>query len=438
MALGKSIPQLLAILALPLLLAGAACGGDDDSPSGPGAPEETFSFGLSAQTIASDGLADQVSAMEFAPDGRLFYAEQLKGTIQIVNTDGTAQTAPFTRIAVADHLGLDWGLTGLTLDPNFAANHYVYAFYTEPVGEQPTEGASAVDNPVGRPVLVRFTEQSGAATERTVISADFPETDPGHAGFNANGEIHFGPDGKLYASLGDYDLFQSAPDSVTGLATPIGKLLRMNSDGSIPDDNPYIDDPNADPRVFASGFREPFSFTFSSDGEIYSADNTTVSCEEINIIKAGQFYGWPQMGEFPFSDCAAAPEEQPIYNLAREGHSPADFLSFVEVSGLSFLTGSAYSQLTDSLIACESQQSDGPNSERTRGVLRRLVLSTPTSVSASELIVDNCGRAVAASDGSVYYANEGAIRKLVEGAAPDGNNETQNNEQTPPPLQPTP
>jgi glucose/arabinose dehydrogenase len=163
-----------------------------------------------------------------------------------------------------------------------------------------------------------------------------------------------------------------------------------------------------------------------------------VSCEEINIIKAGQSYGWPQMGEFPFSDCTAAPGEQPIYNLTREGRSPGDFLSLVEVSGLSFLTGSAYSQLTDSLIVCESQQSDGPNGERTRGVLRRLVFPSSTSVSASEIIVDNCRRAVLAADGTVYYANESAVRKLVEGAAPDSNGENQNSEQTPPPLQPTP
>ncbi len=435
MALAKPFPQYLTVVALLLVPLAAACSGDDAQPDGDGAPVETFAFGLYAQTVATDGLADRVSAMEFAPDGRLFYAEQLKGTIQIVGTDGTVQPQPFAQITVADHLGLDWGLTGLALDPAFATNHYVYAFYTEPVGDAPPGGASPAVNPVGRPILVRFTEKDGLATDRTVISDDFPETDPGHAGFNANGEIHFGPDGKLYASVGDYDLFEDLPETVSDLSTPIGKLLRLNPDGSAPDDNPYVADATADPRVFASGFREPFAFAFSPDGAIYGADNTTVSCEEINVITAGKSYGWPlAAADFPFSDCAAGSGEQPIYNLSREGLEPGAFLSFVEVSGLSFLADSSYSQLTDSLIVCESQQSDGPKGERTRGVLRRLVLSSPAAISASEMIVNNCGRAVAVHDGAVYFANENAIRRLAEGTAPQGSNATQGSDETPPPL----
>jgi glucose/arabinose dehydrogenase len=370
--------------------------------------------------------------MEFAPDGRLFYAEQLEGAVRIVQPDGSLQPEPFVQFDVADHLGLDWGLTGLALDPQFAANGYVYLFYTEPVSE-PAEGAG---NPVGRPVIVRYTEQDAVGTERTVISDDFPETSPDYAGFNANGEIHFGPDGMLYASVGDYDLFQDSPETVTSLGTPLGKLLRMKPDGSAPEDNPFAGDPEADPRVYATGFREPFSFTLAADGSIYGADNTTVSCEELNHITAGSDYGWPQMGEFPFSDCSAAPGEQPIYNLAREGMAPGDFLSFVEVSGLAFLAGSSYAQLGDSLIVCESQQSAGPNGEITRGVLRRLTFSDPVTVAASEMIVNNCGRSAAVRDGVVYYANADSIRKLVEAGEAETTGE--NGEETPPGIPPTP
>ena len=177
------------ILGLSITL--QSCGGGDSLP-----------FGLKSETVTS---ADRARAMAFAPDGRLFFAEQYTGAIRIVQADGTVQAEPFAQLQVANYIDHDWGLTGLALDPDFADNHFVYAFFTEPV----TEGGTT---PTGRPKLVRFTEENGKATDETVVSDDFPETDPGHAGFNANGRIHFGPDGALYASVGDYDIFGTAPD----------------------------------------------------------------------------------------------------------------------------------------------------------------------------------------------------------------------------------
>jgi hypothetical protein len=146
---------------LLLIVSAVACGGGDDDGGSGG-----FSFGLSAQTLASGGSADAVSAIVPAPDGRIFYAEQYKGTIQIILADGTLQPTPFTQVSVAEWLALDWGLTGLALDPDFETNHFVYAFYTEPAG---TENNGTSDIPIGKPVIVRFTEENGAATERTVI-----------------------------------------------------------------------------------------------------------------------------------------------------------------------------------------------------------------------------------------------------------------------------
>jgi glucose/arabinose dehydrogenase len=424
------------LAAIPLLTLAIACG--DDSDSGAGDPQgEVFGFGLSADTLASDGIADRVSAMEFAPDGRLFYTEQLKGTIRTLNADGTPAAELFAQITVAEWAGLDWGLTGLALDPDFATNHYVYVFYTEPVTAGDTQASPPV-NPTGRPVLARFTEQNGIGTAQTVISSDFPETSPGKAGFNANGEIRFGPDGKLYVSLGDYDLFDANPELVTSLETPIGKLLRVNPDGTAPDDNPFVDDPAADPRIFATGFRDPFPFSFAEDGTLYGTDNTTVSCEELNIIESGLDYGWPQMGEFPFSDCAAAPGEQPIYNMSRDGQVPGDFLSLVEVSGLAELTGSSYAELGDSLLICESRKSSDASGENRPGVLKRMVLSNPSTVDSYEQVSSDCFGEVRTKEGQVYYATQSAIRKLVEGGtAEDQGSDDSGEEQTPPPV-PTP
>jgi glucose/arabinose dehydrogenase len=413
MHLPRNAIFLSAFILLATLL--VACDSDSESDSEGGGSGETFGFGLGAVTVASDGLADRVSAMQFAPDGRIFYAEQLEGTIRIINADGTPAADPFAQIAVADWAAQDWGLTGLALDPDFATNGYVYAFYTEPITAGDVN-ASPVVNPTGRPTIVRFTDQGGVGAEQAVISADFPETNPAKAGFNANGEIAFGADGKLYASVGDYDLGGEDPAVITDLSTPIGKVLRMNPDGSAPDDNPFVGDPAADPRVYAFGFREPFPLTFAADGTLYGTDNTTVSCEELNVLQPGLEYGWPNMGAFPFPDCSVGPGQQPIYNMARDGMSPGDFVSFVEVSGLSQLVGSTYSQLGDSLMVCESRKSPDASGQPTQGVLKRMTLNGPTTVESYEQVSSNCFGDVRTNAGQVYYATQTAIRKLVEAA----------------------
>lgn len=408
---------LLGLIAILLIASVAfACGSNDNGDDG--APQETFAFGLAAETVASAGDADSISAIDFAPDGRIFYAEQFNGTIRVVNADGTLQTQPFAQIDdVADWLGQDWGLTGLAVDPDFETNHYVYAFYTQylrTVSVNRDDGTTA-DHDVGQPVLIRFTEANGVGGDMTVISQDFPESDEEKPGYNLNGEIHFGPDGFLYASLGDYDLFEKAPGVIQNPGSPIGSLLRLNKeDGSAAAGNPLEGDENADPRVFAYGFREPFAFTFAPDGTIYGNDNTTVSCEELNVIEAGQYYGWPEMGAFPFDNCSIAPGQQPIYNFTREGLNPNEFLSYVEVSGLSYLQNSPYAQLTDGLLVCESHKSIGDSP----GILRRLVIDGG-QVTSSDVVTNTCGGDVrVAPDGTIYYATTTELRKLVESGEP--------------------
>ncbi|HEY5624886.1 MAG TPA: PQQ-dependent sugar dehydrogenase [Dehalococcoidia bacterium] len=405
---------LLAIITLLIGgLAAYACGDDDDGGG------EGFAFGLRAETVVADGFADSVSAIAFAPDGRIFFAEQFKGTIRIVNADGTLQADPFTQIAVADWLGQDWGLTGLALDPDFNSNHYVYAFYTEFVRTATfnNDAGEPVQHDVARPKIVRLTESGGRGQDLTVISDDFPETSELAPGYNASGELHFGPDGFLYASVGDYDLFDKDAEMITDLGTPVGKLLRMTSDGAAAPGNPLEDDETADPRIFAYGFREPFPFTFSSDGSAFGTDNTTISCEELNAIEPGGYYGWPEMGDFPFDNCLAAPGIQAIYRFSREGLEPNAFVSFVEVSGLSFLSNSPYALLPDSLIVCESQKGAAADGSQSDGVLRALTM-TGEQVTASDVIVASCfGEARVSPDGTVYYATRTELRRLVDDPA---------------------
>lgn len=400
---------LRAIAILPVLALLLAACADDTT--------EKLPFGLDTQAVVS---APHVTQMAFAPDGRMFFAEQITGDIRVLGADGQAQAEPFAHLDVVSYLEqLDWGLTGLALDPGFKTNHYVYALYMEAVDPSPPPAG-----PTGKPKIVRFTEKDGAGTDETVISDSFPVTPLEHPGYNGSGNIHFGPDGYLYVSIGDYD-YPPETSLAQDLSSPVGKLLRIDpKDGSAPKDNPFVSTAGADPRVFAYGFREPFDFAFHPvSGAIYATDNTTVTCEELNILKPGADYGWPTVGGFPYSDCEAGTGEKAIYHFAREGKEPGDFISFVEVSGLEFVPGAKYPQLGESLFACESHRSADAQGQQSPGVLRRLVLGGAAfdEVTASDLIVKDCRGDVAVSpDGTVYYANDTEIRKLLPGTDASG------------------
>ncbi len=102
--------------------------------------------------------------------------------------------------------------------------------------------------------------------------------------YHHGGRLKIGSDGKLYVTTGD----ASAPDIAQDLDSLGGKILRMNLDGSIPNDNPY---PNS--YVYSYGHRNPQGITWSSDGTLYSSEHGSRANDEVNLIEAGQNYGWP-------------------------------------------------------------------------------------------------------------------------------------------------
>jgi len=392
---------LLAILVLPALALSSACGSDDLSSTPTPSPIPTPAFGLISELVLA---ADHPSAMAMAPDGRLFYAEQYTGNIRIVDAGGQLLPEPFVHLDVANWLNLDWGLTGLALDPDFAANHFVYAFYTETVDPDPAR-------PIARPKLVRFTDENSRGMDLKTINEDFPDTFRDHQGFQANGSIHFGPDGFLYATVGDYDqghtIGPRGKPYAQDVSSPLGKMLRLDKeDGTPPPDNPFVDRAGSDPRVFAFGFGQEYDFAFHPEtGQIYGTD-TTVSCEELNLITQGGNYGAPPPGEFPFSDCGAGEQIDAIHLFARPGMEAGLFLSFVEVSGLEFVSSTAYSVLGDSLLVCESGT----------GILRRLVLGGADfeQVTDDDVVAYDCTLGVTTSpEGVIYYSNDQEIRRLI-------------------------
>jgi glucose/arabinose dehydrogenase len=266
------------------------------SVSTPPAPAATpREPGFEVTTFARE-LAFPV-AMDFAPDGRLFVAQK-SGTVRVVES-GVVAPEPFASIEVHDLL--ESGLLGLTVDPNFSDNHYVYLFATVSDEEQQ---------------IIRFTERDGVGVDRTVIRGHIPTAGTFHNG----GCIKFGPDGMLYFSVGDTTRVESAQD----MTTLAGKICRITPDGDTPADNPFKT-PSGSPRaVYALGFRNPFRFCFAPDGRIFAADvgsDFAVRREEINLVLPAHNYGWPVN-----EGVAANPErpdlDDPIYAYADKGSAP--------------------------------------------------------------------------------------------------------------------
>jgi len=211
--------------------------------------------------------------MAFAPDGRLFVCQQ-GGQLRVIK-NGSLLSTPFVSLTV-DFSG-ERGLLGIAFDPNFATNHYLYVYYTV--------ATSPIHNRVSR-----FTAAGDAAapgSEVVILELNNLSSATNHNG----GAIHFGPDGKLYIAVGEN---ANGANSQT-LSNLLGKMLRINADGTIPTDNPFFNTATGNNRaIWALGLRNPFTFAFQpGTGRMFINDVGESTYEEINDGIAGSNYGWP-------------------------------------------------------------------------------------------------------------------------------------------------
>src|SRR5215207_1481668 len=242
--------------------------------------------GFTQTTVTAPRTFEFPHDMAFAPDGRLFVAEQT-GTVHKVNSDGTIST--FLDISNQVHYANSFGLLGITFDPQFATNRFVYLFYTAEAKD--TDGDGVVDIPMHNRI-VRFTANASGdsvipGSEVVLLRLDDLEDNGLHNG----GSIKFGADGKLYASVGDNDQRTLAQT----LDNFFGKVVRINKDGTIPTDNPFYNTASGDYRaIWALGVRNPFKMAVQpGTGTIFINDVGGVKWEEINQGAAGANYGWP-------------------------------------------------------------------------------------------------------------------------------------------------
>ena len=233
-----------------------------------------------AETLFAGGLSSP-TAMAFAPDGRLFVCQQ-GGQLRVIK-NGTLLATPFLTVTT-DSSG-ERGLLGVAFDPSFATNHFVYIYYT--VTTSPRHNR-----------VSRFTANGDVAVAGSEVPIFDLDNLSGATNHNG-GALHFGKDGKLYVAVGE----NATPSNSQTLSNVLGKILRINADGTVPTDNPFFNTAAGKNRaIWALGLRNPYTFAFQpGTGRMFINDVGQNTWEEINDGIAGANYGWPNT-EGPTTD----------------------------------------------------------------------------------------------------------------------------------------
>ncbi len=268
--------KLLSILiCLPLICAGCAAPppgrGDGEIASAQGPFGQSVQFRV--ETVASN--LEVPWALAFAPDGRIFVTERV-GRVRVIENGRLRPEAVIT-IRDVEPTG-ESGLMDITLHPEFESNHYIYLAY-----------AYQADGKRVR--VVRMRETAGAFSEGMVIIENIPA-----ARYHAGTRTRFGPDGKLYITTGD----STERELAQRLDSLAGKTLRLNDDGGIPSDNPFVGLPNARPEIWSYGHRNAQGIAWQpgTDAQFQTEHGPSGfdgpgGGDEVNIVERGQNYGWP-------------------------------------------------------------------------------------------------------------------------------------------------
>ncbi len=269
------------ILLMAALLA-AGCASDQNGGGKMGAATQASGQSVASATsgpaFVKETIAsfDEPWAMTFLPDGRLLVTE--KPGVLLVVTQSGEKSAPLNGMPDVD-FGGQGGFGDVILHPDFANNQLIYISYVES-GDGNTRGAA-----VARARL-ELDQDGGSLKDLQVIWRQDPKvTGRGHYGHR----LAFAPDGHLFISSGDRQKFTPAQDMKQNL----GKILRLNDDGSVPADNPFADQGGVAAQIWSLGHRNPLGFAFDSNGQLWNHEMGPRGGDELNIVRRGANYGYP-------------------------------------------------------------------------------------------------------------------------------------------------
>lgn len=249
----------------------------DSTPNPPPPADDSGTIpvptGFTPEPIAT---FDEPWAMTFLGDGRLLVTEK-GGALRLMAPDGSKGT--ITGVPEVAYGG-QGGFGDVILHPDFDDNALVYLSWAE-AGDGDTRGAA-----VGRATLALDDQGGGALQDLEVIWRQTPKvTGSGHYGHR----LAFGPDGHLFITSGERMKFDPAQD----MSANLGKILRLNDDGSLPGDNPFQDQGEVARQVWTLGHRNALGLDFDAEGRLWIHEMGPRDGDELNLIERGENYGWP-------------------------------------------------------------------------------------------------------------------------------------------------
>ncbi len=339
-------------------------------------------------TKVAEGLEHPWS-IAFLPDDRMLVTER-PGYLNVIDADGSKSRVSGTPEVAARGQG---GLLEVALHPDFADNQFIYLTYSKGDGKGDGDTATALAR--GRLVNDRLHD----------LEDLFVQNRYSQPGRHYGSKLAWLPDGTLLMSIGDRG---AEPPRAQDPMDHAGKLLRLNDDGSVPADNPFVDDDNVLSEIYSLGHRNIQGLIVHPDtGEIWATEHGPRGGDELNRIQAGMNYGWPVQTrgrdyrtQEQFGDSVRDHPDMvnPII----------DWTPSLAASGLAVLVGDHFSAWQDNLLA------GGLRSEQ----LRRIVFENDEPVHEEELIRSKIGRirdVRIGSDGNIYVAvdsSDGAIYRI--------------------------
>ena len=273
------------------------------------------------------GRFDEPWAMTFLPNGLLLVTEK-KGTIRFLDFGpATPRLGTITGAPQVDYGG-QGGLGDIIPHPNFAQNNIIYLSYAE-AGPGDTRGAA-----VARGRLLLDEADAGRIEGLQVIWRQAPKvTGRGHYGHR----LAFGPDGKLYISSGERQKFDPAQDMNANL----GKIVRLNDDGSVPADNPWASRGGVTAQLWTVGHRNPLGIAFDGQGRLWEHEMGPEGGDEFNLIEKGTNYGYPIVSNGDHYDGKPIPDHptRPEFNAPEITWTPV-----ISPGGLIIYSGSQFPQ----------------------------------------------------------------------------------------------
>ncbi|MGI8906790.1 MAG: PQQ-dependent sugar dehydrogenase [Candidatus Sumerlaeaceae bacterium] len=334
--------------------------------------------------VWADGLTTPW-AIDFL-DARNALVTERSGPVRII-TDGKLLPEPVSGTPKAWENG-QGGMMDVAVDPDYAKNGWVYLGYSEPGGGS------------GMTRIVRGKLRDAMWVDEQVVWQAGKEHYT-KSGIHFGCRIVFGPDGKLYFSVGERGSQQKAQD----LSMPNGKIYRLNTDGTIPVDNPFANRHGTFPGIFSYGHRNPQGLSFHPvTGELWDVEHGPRGGDELNLVRAGQNYGWPLITYGINYDGKILTRERVRPGLSQPIHY---WRPSIAVAGAEFYTGDLFPYWRNHLLVTSLADKD-----------LRLLQIQENRVLHEEILFDNLARvreAVTGPDGAIYVViNEpGEILRLT-------------------------